>query len=92
MKHIPIAGQDITHFIQRLLRERESGIPFKQSAETAKAIKEKFGYVCSDLAKEFDKYDCQPEKKFKVYNSVNSVTGKVMVWGVGPGRSIRRSM
>ena len=39
IKHIPIAGRDITFFIQQLLREREINIPPEQSLETAKAIK-----------------------------------------------------
>jgi len=39
IKHIPIAGRDITFFVQQLLREREIGIPPEQSMETAKAIK-----------------------------------------------------
>lgn len=39
IKHIPIAGRDITYFTQQLLREREVGIPPEQSLETAKAIK-----------------------------------------------------
>ena len=39
IKHIPIAGRDITFFIQQLLRERESGIPPEMSMDTAKAIK-----------------------------------------------------
>ena len=39
IKHIPIAGRDITFFIQQLLKERETGIPPEQSMETAKAIK-----------------------------------------------------
>ncbi len=39
IKHIPIAGRDITYFIQQLLRERETGIPPEQSLETAKAVK-----------------------------------------------------
>ena len=39
IKHIPIAGRDITFFIQQLLKEREMGIPPEQSMETAKAIK-----------------------------------------------------
>ena len=77
IKHIPIAGRDITYFIQQLLRERESGIPPEQSLETAKAIKERFGYICPDVAKEFNKYDGQPEKWFKIYDSVNSITKKV---------------
>lgn len=41
IKHIPIAGRDITYFIQQLLREREVGVPPEQSLETAKAIKVK---------------------------------------------------
>ena len=81
IKHIPIAGRDITYFIQQLLRERESGIPPEQSLETAKAIKERFGYICPDVAKEFNKYDGQPDKWFKVYESVNSVTKKVCGMG-----------
>ena len=39
IKHIPIAGRDITDFILQLLRERESGIPPAQQLDTAKAIK-----------------------------------------------------
>ena len=46
IKHIPIAGRDITYFIQQLLRERESGIPPEQSLETAKAIKVRSELVC----------------------------------------------
>ena len=41
IKHIPIAGRDITYFIQQLLRDREVGIPQEQSLETAKAVKVK---------------------------------------------------
>ena len=41
IKHIPIAGRNITYFIQSLLREREVGVPPEQSLETAKAIKER---------------------------------------------------
>ncbi|XP_019510907.1 PREDICTED: actin-related protein 3B [Hipposideros armiger] len=51
---------DITYFIQQLLREREVGIPPEQSLETAKAIKEKYCYICPDIVKEFAKYDVDP--------------------------------
>ena len=49
IKHIPIAGRDITYFIQQILREREVGIPPEQSLETAKAIKVNtlFGVIIS---------------------------------------------
>ena len=36
IKHIPIAGRDITHFVANLLKEREFGIPPEQSMEVAK--------------------------------------------------------
>jgi len=74
IKHIPIAGRDITYFIQQLLREREVGIPPEQSLETAKAIKEKYCYVCPDMVKEFHKYDTDPDKWIKRYESLNSIT------------------
>ena len=145
IKHIPIAGRDITYFIQQLLRERETGIPPEQSLETAKAIKvrselvclstpalpsfaspllslpfpppptfscgvttlfpsslppfpspsnlllwcydtvcyslfvlqERFGYICPDVAKEFSKYDTQPDKWFKTFDGKNSITKQV---------------
>ena len=67
IKHIPIAGRDITYFIQQLLRERESGIPPEQSMETAKAIKERYCYVSPDIVKEFHKYDTDLNKWIKNY-------------------------
>jgi len=74
IKHIPIAGRDITYFIQQLLREREVGIPPEQSLETAKAIKERFCYVCPDIVKEFNKYDTDQAKWIKRYDSHNAIT------------------
>lgn len=74
IKHIPIAGRNITSFIQSLLREREVGIPPEQSLETAKAIKERYSYICPDIAKEFAKYDAEPSKWIKTYEGVNSIT------------------
>nr|UEK51535.1 actin-like protein 5 [Parasacculina yatsui] len=74
IKHIPIAGRDITYFIQSLLREREPSIPPEQSLETAKAIKERYCYICPDIHKEFQKYDTDMNKWMKVYSGVNSVT------------------
>jgi actin-related protein 3 len=51
IKHIPIAGRDITHFVQQLLRERENSIPPEESLEVAKKIKEIYSYVCPDIVK-----------------------------------------
>ncbi|XP_069108293.1 actin-related protein 3-A isoform X1 [Argopecten irradians] len=83
IKHIPIAGRDITYFIQQLLREREVGIPPEQSLETAKAIKEKYSYVCPDIAKEFAKYDKDPAKWMKRHESINSITKQIFGVDVG---------
>lgn len=83
IKHIPIAGRNITSFIQTLLREREIGIPPEQSLETAKAIKERYCYVCPDIAKEFNKFDADPNKYMKKFNGVNSVTKKPFEIDVG---------
>jgi len=83
IKHIPIAGRDITYFIQQLLREREVGIPPEQSLETAKAIKERYCYVCPDIVKEFNKYDSDPQKWIKKYDSLNSITKQPFSVDVG---------
>lgn len=55
IKHIPIAGRDITYFIQQLLREREVGIPPEQSLETAKAVKVSARYLDAVAAKRQDR-------------------------------------
>lgn len=86
IKHIPIAGRDITYFIQQLLRERESGIPPEQSLETAKAIKEKYCYICPDIAKEFAKYDSDPARWIREHESKNAITKQGFKVDVGHER------
>ena len=100
IKHIPIAGRDITSFIQQLLREREiglilltlfkwdamkifPGIPPEQSMEVAKAIKERYCYMCPNIAKEFNKFDAEPGKYIKQFTSTNSITRKEFTVDVG---------
>ncbi|UYV64608.1 ACTR3B [Cordylochernes scorpioides] len=83
IKHIPIAGRNVTYFIQNLLREREVGIPPEQSLDTAKAIKEKFCYICPDIAKEFHKYDTEPSRWIKKYEGMNSVSRQPFTVDVG---------
>jgi len=73
IKHIPLAGRDITSFLQNWIRERET-IPPAESMDVAKRVKETFSYVCPDIVKEFNKYDADPDKWFKQYTGVNSVT------------------
>jgi len=84
IKHIPIAGRDITYFVQQFLRDREtSNIPPEQALEVAKKIKEQYSYVCPDIVKEFAKYDSEPSKWVKQYNGVHSVTKKPFSVDVG---------
>jgi actin-related protein 3 len=60
------------------LRERgETGIPPEDSLFVAESIKEQYSYVCPDIVKEFKKYDQEPDKYFKKYEGIHSVTGKV---------------
>lgn len=74
IKHIPLAGRDITAFVQNLMRERNEPIPPAESLEVAKRVKEQYSYVCPDIVKEFSKYDTEPEKWFKTYEGKNSIT------------------
>lgn len=60
IKSIPLAGRDITTFVQQLMRERETTIPPSESMEVAKRVKETYSYVCPDIVKEFQKYDTEP--------------------------------
>ena len=54
---------------QLLLREREARIPADDAMDVAKRIKEQFCYVCPDMAKEFRKYDSEPNKWVKQFTS-----------------------
>lgn len=59
IKSIPIAGRDITYFVQSLLRDRGEA---DSSLKTAQEIKEEHCYVCPDIVKEFSRYDRDPTK------------------------------
>jgi actin-related protein 3 len=53
VKHIPLAGRDITKFVLNQLRDRKEPVPDADALEIARQVKEKYGYVCKDLVKEF---------------------------------------
>ncbi|WFD49377.1 Arp2/3 complex subunit, actin nucleation center [Malassezia furfur] len=76
IKHIPLAGRDITYFVQQLLRERgeSAHIPPEDSRRVAEKIKEDYSYVCQDIVREFRRYDEDPYKYFARYDGENSVT------------------
>jgi len=73
IKHIPLAGRDVTNFVLQQLRERGEVFPPEDGLSIAKKIKEMYCYVCPDLVKEYQKYDEDPTK-FRQYVHVNSKT------------------
>eukprot|EP01017_Pseudomicrothorax_dubius_P044013 TRINITY_DN7404_c0_g1_i1.p1 TRINITY_DN7404_c0_g1~~TRINITY_DN7404_c0_g1_i1.p1 ORF type:complete len:427 (+),score=124.68 TRINITY_DN7404_c0_g1_i1:129-1409(+) len=93
VKHIPIAGRDITKFIMQSLKDRGEPVPPEDYIKIAKEIKEKYGYLCKgDLVKEISKWDERStgpngepalSKKFKKLTSTNSVTGEKYTVDVG---------
>ncbi|GMH45193.1 hypothetical protein BSKO_13150 [Bryopsis sp. KO-2023] len=83
IKSIPFAGRDVTSFIQQLVRDRGEAVPPDMSMEVARMIKENHSYVCSDIVKEFARFDADPQKHIKKLNGVNSKTGKPFSCDVG---------
>jgi actin-related protein 3 len=83
IKHIPLAGRDITAFVQQLMRERSEPIPPEQSMEVAKRVKETYSYVCPDIVKEFAKYDQEPAKWIRQYNGTHSVSKQPFTADIG---------
>lgn len=83
IKHIPIAGRDITNFIQLMLRERKEPIPPEDLLLVAKSIKERHCYTCPDIIKEFGKYDKEPEKYIREFEGKHSRTGAAWKCDVG---------
>ena len=79
IKHIPIAGRDITQFVLNLMRERGemTSVPPEDQLKIAGKVKEMHSYVCQDIVKEYRKYDAEPDKYFVKYDGENTVTGKV---------------
>ena len=79
IKHIPIAGRDISQFVLNLLRERGemSAVPPEDQLKVASKVKEDYSYVCQDIVREFRKYDEEPYKHFERFEGEHSVTGRV---------------
>lgn len=92
IKHIPLAGRSMTQFIQQLQRDRKEPIPPEDALEVAKRTKEMYCYVCPDLAKEFLKFDKQPEKFFKTYEGIKKSTGQAWRCDVGYERFLGPEM
>jgi actin-related protein 3 len=85
IKHIPIAGRDISQFVLNLMRERGemSAVPPEDQLRVASKVKENYSYVCQDIVREFRKYDEEPYKYFERYEGEHSVTGRKYSIDVG---------
>eukprot|EP00512_Aurantiochytrium_limacinum_P006605 CAMPEP_0171512420 /NCGR_PEP_ID=MMETSP0959-20130129/1576_1 /TAXON_ID=87120 /ORGANISM="Aurantiochytrium limacinum, Strain ATCCMYA-1381" /LENGTH=424 /DNA_ID=CAMNT_0012050227 /DNA_START=323 /DNA_END=1594 /DNA_ORIENTATION=- len=83
IKHIPLAGRDVTNFIAGMLRDRKEPVPPEDILLAAKSLKERHCYTCPDLVREFQKYDNDPEKYFKIFSGIHSRTGKEWQCDVG---------
>ncbi|KAG6877517.1 Arp2/3 complex subunit, actin nucleation center [Termitomyces sp. T159_Od127] len=85
IKHIPIAGRDISQFVLNLMRERGemANVPPEDQLRVAGKVKENYSYVCQDIVREFRKYDEDPMKYFERYEGEHSVTGRKYTIDVG---------
>jgi len=70
IKHVPLAGRDVTNFIVNMLRDRAEPLLPDEALTVAKRIKESYCYVCPDVVKEYQKYDQEPSR-FRQYKGVN---------------------
>lgn len=86
IKHIPIAGRDISQFVLNLMRERGemAVVPPEDHLKVASKVKENYSYVCQDIVKEFRKYDADPYNMFQRYTGEHTVTGRVRPFGLSP--------
>lgn len=94
IKHIPLAGREVTHFLQQLLRDRPDVLLAPEDTmEVARRMKESLCYVCPDPAREYLKYDqewanggrcCDRENIFiNYFLGTSSNLQKRFVWADG---------
>jgi actin-related protein 3 len=70
IRHIPLAGRDVTNFVRDKIRERESGIPTEDMLQIAQRVKEQHCYIAKDIAAEFSKYDDDPASNITRHEEV----------------------
>jgi len=82
IKHVPLAGRDVSNFIINQLRDRNENLPPDDALNIAKKIKESYCYVCPDIVKEYQKYDTDPTK-FREFKRINPKTKESIKIDVG---------
>lgn len=83
IRSIPIAGRDVTAFVQQLMRERGEPVPPEDAMEVARKVKEQHAYTCADIVKEFGKHDREPDKYRRLWSANSSKTGQAYTADVG---------
>lgn len=83
IRALPVAGRDVTQFIQKLMRERGEPVPPEDSLEVSRLVKEQHCYTCQDMVKEFNKFDANPAKHIKTYTGVHGRTKKEWSCDIG---------
>ena len=87
IKHIPLAGKDITSFIQQLLVERNEPIPADERMAMARMIKEKYAFVSKDITQEFAIMESGKDEKgvstFKTHEAIDPISKKKYTFDVG---------
>ena len=63
IKHIPIAGRKITKFMEQMIRDRGGNFQTEDLYLATMEIKEKYGYIASDLLHEYAKFDQKKKKR-----------------------------
>ena len=82
IRHIPLAGRDVTNFVLDRLRERESGIPPDEALLMAQRVKEQYCYLAADMSQEFSDFDNDPSR-FLVHEEISKKSGSPLNsrWG-----------
>jgi actin-related protein 3 len=79
IKHVPLAGRDITEYIMRAIRDRGETLDSEDIKNVAKEIKDKFSYIADDPIKEIELFDQRVADKGKMIRlkTTSISTGKV---------------
>ena len=79
IKHVPLAGRDITEYIMGALRDRGEVLDSEDLRNVAKEIKDTFSYVADDPIKEIELFDQRVSQKGRMValKTKSISTGKV---------------
>ena len=86
IKHIPIAGRDITKYIVKSLKDRKEPIHPEDLMDVSREIKEEFCYVCKNMDSEVKDFADPGSKKFRSYKGIGKTTGTPLNIKVGTER------